>query len=184
MRLSATFLLCVGLMCVPLQAQFKPIGSTKPLLENSVAKIVTAIEDEIYDYKQEQSFFNIGSTGAIGVPTKVSLFIEKSVSDRNIGWVLYKDMPHGEVLRRFIIQYDGLVVLFGDPELDFPAQQPDTKTVYLEDEAVCRFKSTALKTVLTVDPNVSSQRIAEAESRQMQRVHYSFRLDQSGKDKK
>lgn len=143
-----------------------------------------AIEDEIYDYKQEKSFVNIGSTGAIGVPTQVSLYIGKSISDQNVGWVLYKDMPHGEVLRRFIIQDDGLVVLYGDPELDFPAQQPDTKTVYLNDEDVCRFISTALKTTFTVDPNVSSQRIADAENRQVRRVHFSFRLNQSDQEKK
>ena len=183
MKLSNMFLLGMGLLCLPVQAQFHPIGSSKPLPESVVPKIVTAVEDEIYDYKQEQSFTNIGSTGAIGVPTKVSLYIEKSISDRNVGWVLYKDMPHGEVLRRFIIRDDGLVVLYGDPELDFPAQQPDTKAVYLPEEDICRFIASALKTTFTVDPNVSKQRITEAEHRQLLRVKYSYRLDQAQKRK-
>jgi hypothetical protein len=184
MKLSSMFLLGVGLMCLPVQAQFHPIGSTKPLPESAVPNIVMAVEDEIYDYKQEKSFVNIGSTGAIGVATQVPIYIAKSISDRNIGWVLYKDMPHGEVLRRFIIQDDGLVVLYGDPELDFPAQQPDTKAVYLDDEDICQFIGTAMKKTFTVDPNVSNQRIADAEKRQMRRVHYSFRLDQSDPQKK
>jgi|GEM_PF-7113478 hypothetical protein len=98
MKLSSMFLLGVGLLCLPVQAQFHPIGSTKPLPESAVPNIVLAVEDEIYDYKQEKSFVNIGSTGAIGVATQVPIYIAKSISDRNIGWVLYKDMPHGEVL--------------------------------------------------------------------------------------
>jgi len=183
MKFSMTFLLCIGSLSLPLQAQFHPIGSNKPLPDSVVPNVIMAVEDEIYDYKQEQSFTNIGSTGAIGVPTKVSLYIEKSISDRNVGWVLYKDMPHGEVLRRFIIRDDGLVVLYGDPEIDFPAQQPDTRTLYLDDDDVCRFKSQALKTFFTVDPNVLKTRVEEAEHRQRQRVHYSFRIDRARKKK-
>lgn len=76
------------------------------------------------------------------------------------------------------------MVLYGDPELDFPAQQPDTKAVYLDDEDICGFISSAMKATFTVDPNVSSQRIAGAEKRQMRRVHYSSRLDQSDSQKK
>ena len=184
MRPLCTLMICMALFCVSVRAQFHSIGTSKPLPKASVPNIVMAIEDEIYDYKQENSFVNIGSTGAIGVPTKIPLYIQKSVSDRSVGWVLYKDMPHGEVLRRFIIRDDGLVVLYGDPGLDFPAQQPDTKTIYLDDDDVCRFKINALRTTFTVDPDVSSQRITEAEAGQMRRVHYSFRLDQSGNDKK
>jgi len=170
-------LLCTALMSVPSHAQFHPIGSTKPLPESAVPNIVMAVEDEIYDYNQQQSFTNIGSAGAIGIPTKVPLYIAKSISDRNIGWVLYKNMPHGEVLLRFIIQDDGLVVLYGDPEIDFPAQQPDTKTIYLDDDDVCRFKSQSSKTFFVVDPKVDEKRVEEAEHRQLQRVHYSFRMD-------
>lgn len=182
MKPPKTLFLCIALLSLPVEAQFHPIGSTKPLPDSAVPNIITAVEDEIYDYKQEQSFTNIGSTGAIGVPTKVTLFIEKSISDRNVGWILYKDMPHGEVLRRFIIHDDGLVVLYGDPEIDFPAQQPDIKTLYLDDD-VCRFKAQALKTTFTVDPNVPKTRVEEAEHRQLQRVHYSFRIDHARKRK-
>jgi hypothetical protein len=183
MKSLVILLLCIGSLSLCSQAQFHSIGSSKPLPDSVVPNIIMAVEDEIYDYKQEESFTNIGSTGAIAVPTQVSLFIEKSVSDRNVGWILYKDMPHGEILRRFIIRDDGLVVLFGDPEIGFPAQQPDTKTVYLPEEDICSFISSALKTTFTVDPNVSKQRIAEAEHRQMLRVRYSYRLDHGQKRK-
>ena len=54
MKLSSMFLLGVGLMCLPVQAQFHPIGSTKPLPESAVPNIVMAVEDEMYDYKQEK----------------------------------------------------------------------------------------------------------------------------------
>lgn len=159
------------------RAQFSPIGIQKPLPGASVPQIVQAIEDEIYDYKQEGSFTNIGSTGAINGPTEVAAFISKSVSDRNIGWVLYKDMPYGEVLRRFTIREDGIVVLYGDPELHFPAQQPDTNVLYLPEEDVCKFVSGALKVSFSVNPNVSHERILEAEKRQLNRVKYSYRQD-------
>jgi hypothetical protein len=183
MMLGIAILLLAASPCGTANAQFPAVGTTKPLPSASVPKIVQAIEDEIYDYKQENSFTNIGSTGAINGPTKVAVFISKTVSDRNVGWVLYKDMPHGEVLRRFLIRSDGLVVLYGDPGLDFPAQQPDTKTIYLPEEDVCHFIASALKAVFTVDPDVSKQRIAEAEQRQLLRVKYSYRLNQFRKQK-
>lgn len=173
-RIAFWVLICMSPVS---RAQFAPVGTEKPLPSSSVPQIVQAIEDEIYDYKQEGSFTNIGSTGAINVPTEVAVFISKSVSDRNIGWVLYKDMPYGEVLRRFVIHENGLVVLYGDPELHFPAQQPDTSTLYLAEEDVCKFVSGALKASFSVNPKVSHERILDAEKRQLQRVKYSYRQD-------
>lgn len=177
MEYSTIALFILFSMSSACRAQFSPVGSDKPLPSASVPQIVQAIEDEVYDYKQEGSFTNIGSTGAISGPTEVAVFISKSVSDRNIGWVLYKDMPYGEVLRRFTIREDGVVVLYGDPELHFPAQQPDTNTLYLPEENVCKFVSGALKVSFSVNPNVSHERILEAEKRQLNRVKYSYRQD-------
>jgi hypothetical protein len=177
MKHARIILLLLFSMCSISRAQFATVGTEKSLPSKSVPLIVQAIEDEIYDYEQEGSFTNIGSTGAINGPTEVAAFISKSVSDRNIGWVLYKDMPYGEVFRRFVIRDDGLVVLYGDPELHFPAQQPDTNTLYLPEEDVCKFVGGALKASFSVNPNVSHERILEAEKRQLQRVKYSYRQD-------
>jgi hypothetical protein len=53
MKFSMRLLLCIGSLSLPLQAQFHPIGSSKPLPDSVAPNVIMAVEDEIYDYKQE-----------------------------------------------------------------------------------------------------------------------------------
>lgn len=147
-------------------------GSTKPT-EQNIAAIVQAVEDEIYDYSYEKAFVNIGSTGAIDSPTEVPIFISSELYDDGHGVVIYKFLPFGEVERRFAIRPDGLVVLWGKPLNRFPATQPDTNTLYLQDDDICAFKQKAIKAMFTVDPNVSLARRTDGAKRQKIRVGYS-----------
>jgi hypothetical protein len=144
----------------------------KPTDQN-IAAIMQAVEDEIYDYGYEEDFTNIGSTGAIGSPTQVPIFISPVLYNESHGVVIYKYMPFGEVQRRFEIRPDGLAVLFGKPENHFPATQPDTNTLYLNDDDVCSFKQKAIRASFTIDPSVALSRRKEGAKRQLLRVNYS-----------
>jgi hypothetical protein len=142
-----------------------------------VAAIVQAVEDEIYDWGYENGYTGIGNTGAITSPTDVAIFITPDLDDEDSGSVVYKFMPFGEVLRRFGFRPDGLAVLWGNPWNEFPASQPDTKTIYLDDDDICAFKQRALRATFTVDPDVSRARREEAARRQVIRLGSSQLLE-------
>jgi hypothetical protein len=67
--------------------------------------VAQAIEDEIYDRGYEGDYFPIG--GAVG----------EAVSNTRT------------VVPMYVVHRNGAVVLDGDPELGFPATQPNRKTV-------------------------------------------------------
>src|SRR5208283_2233558 len=52
----------------------------------------------------------------------------------------YKLAPYGEVIRSFYINGDGTATLEGDPEIGFPATQPNMLTIYMDDEKVCHLR--------------------------------------------
>lgn len=153
-----------------------PVGNSKPTEEN-VAAVVQAVEDEIYDYGYEKDYVNIGTTGAITSPTEVRIFISPELYDDGHGLVIYRFMPFGEVERRFAFRPDGLAVLWGKPLNHFPATQPDTNTLYLDDDSVCAFKQRAIRASFAVDPNVPRARREEAGKRQKVRVGFSQFLE-------
>lgn len=91
----------------------------------------------------------------IELPTAVPVFISKLSVGEKEGAVIYRLMPFGEVLRGVRLRGDGLAVLGGSPGRGFPGTPADTKTVYLDDDFVCKFKSKALRATFVVDPRVS-----------------------------
>jgi hypothetical protein len=167
--------IAVLLLC--LSSSQTAIGNHSKPTERDVAAIVQAVEDEIYDWRYEKDFTNIGTTGAISSPTDVSIFISPELDEDGGGSVIYRLMPFGEVLRRFAFRPDGIAVLWGNPWNGFPATHPDTKTVYLHDDDICAFKQRAIRAYFTVDPGVSRTRREEAARRQIVRVGHSQFLD-------
>jgi hypothetical protein len=160
--------MCAG--AAPALTETKAAGGG--VSDQVVPAIAQAIEDEIYDYGYEKKYVNIGTTGAIDSPTDVAVYIVWDQSQER-GGVVYKFMPFGEVQRRVALRADGLAVLSGKPHNGFPATQPDTNTLYLQDEQVCEFKQRARRAVFTVDPDVSKVRRESAARRQQLRVGYS-----------
>jgi hypothetical protein len=144
--------------------------------ERDVAAIVQAVEDEIYDWGYENDFTGVGNTGAITSPTDITVFVFPDVEDGR-GGVLYKFMPFGEVVRQFDLRPDGMVVLEGNPLNGFPASQPDTRTIYIDDDFVCQYKQKAIRATFTVDPDVPRARRDEAARRQIIRVGSSQFLE-------
>lgn len=175
MKAIAVFFLCLSSYQAALAQHSRP---TDP----QIAAVVQAVEDEIYDWSYEKDYTNIGTTGAIGSPTDVPIFITPELDDGH-GEVIYRFMPFGEVLRQFAFRPDGLAVLWGNPWNGFPASQPDTKTIYLHDDDICTFKQRAIRATFTVDPDVTRTRREEAAKRQTIRVGDSQFLETHHKAK-
>ncbi|SRR5579871_1210556 len=148
-------------------------GATKIKLTQSETKaLVQAVQDEIYDREYQGYFFPEG--GPIGEiisesRTRVPLYVDPVVEDGE-GEAIYKLMPYGEVVRLFHVHNDGTIVLDGDPDLGFPASQPNRKTVYLEDRDVSRMKHDWVKSSFEIDLSPTPETIQDAIRRQKERT--------------
>lgn len=151
----------------------------KRSLSDSEAKaVIQAVEDEIYDYGYQKHFYQMGenlSKPSNTPRTRIWIYIEPEVDlTEHAGRVIYKLMPYGEVLRDFTIRKDGLVVLDGNPQNGFPqTQESSTKTVYMDDEEVCRMKHDWLKRFFVVDDSPTKEVVQEAVRRQKLRTGFS-----------
>ncbi len=168
-----TPVLLVALLLLIASSAASGQGATKTRLTQSEAKaLVQAVQDEIYDYEYEGHFFPEGGPvghAVSGSKTRVSLYINPFVEDGE-GQAIYKLMPYGEVLRLFHVHDDGTIVLDGDPEVGFPATQPNRKTVYLKDSEVGRMKRYWMKSFFEVDLSPSAETVQDAVRRQKQRT--------------
>jgi hypothetical protein len=170
MRTSALLLVSLLLITsLPSSAQ----GTTKIRLTQSETKaLVQAVQDEIYDHEYQGHFFPEG--GPVGdiiseSRTRVPLYVDPVLEDGE-GEAIYKLMPYGEVLRLFHVHDDGTIVLDGDPELGFPASQPNRKTVYIKDGDVDRMKHDWVKSSFEIDLSPSPDTIQDVVRRQKQRT--------------
>ena len=165
-------------------------STTKTKLTRSETRaLAQAIQDEIYDYEYQGHYFPQG--GAVGDAvsdsrTRVPAYVDPLLDDGE-GRVIYKLMPFGEVLRLFHVHDDGTIVLDGDPEIGFPATQPNRKTVYLKDAEVARMKRDWLKSSFDVDLSPSSEAVQDVVRRQKQRNDgfsaWEFARSKGGKPK-
>jgi hypothetical protein len=148
-------------------------GTTKSRLTQSETKaLVQAVQDEIYDREYQGYFFPEG--GPVGdvisvSQTRVPLYVHR-VLERGEGEAIYKLMPYGEVVRLFHVHDDGIIVLDGDPELGFPASQPNRKTVYLKDDDLARMKHEWVRSSFEIVLLPSPQTIQGVVRRQKQRT--------------
>jgi hypothetical protein len=148
-------------------------GATKIRLTQSETKaLVLAVQDEIYDREYQGYFFPEG--GPVGdviseSRTRVPLYVDPVVEDGE-GQAIYKLMPYGEVLRLFHLHNDGTIVLDGDPELGFPASQPNRNTVYLKDGDLGRMKRDWMKSSFEINLWPSPETIQDVVRRQKQRT--------------
>jgi hypothetical protein len=167
----------VAVSCPVLFGQSPQRSSETKSIDQYIPAVVQAVEDEIYDYNDENKYFLIDDQGAGDTkPAKISIYISKEISNDGDGVAIYKLMPYGEVYRLFVVQKDGLVVLLGDPEKRFPPTGGSVLTVYMTDDKVCSFiQQRATKSYFTVDPSVSKTRLNEAVQRQLKRVGFSYR---------
>jgi hypothetical protein len=138
-----------------------------------------AIVDEIYDYDRASQFAYIGIPVKNGSVVRLIVYFSRITGET--GQVIYKYMPFGEVIRRFALRADGTAELFGDSSLrfPFPATQPDTRTVYMDDNALCHMKNTWQKAAVDVTLKPDESTLMAAAKRQQTRTGFSFQLDRN-----
>jgi hypothetical protein len=148
----------------------------RSLTDVEVKAIKQAVEDEIYDYGQQGGFYQLGENlGAsehwIGqLPIYVNPVYD---THENIGQIVYKLMPYGEVFRVFSLLKNGQVELDGDPHNKFPLSQPSHLTVFMDDAEICRIKRTWIKGSFIVDVSPTLAMVQEASRRQKVRTGFS-----------
>ena len=172
MRRAAQTVLVIAFLSTVSSAQ---IDKEKSLSEPQVQAVIQAIEDEIYDYSYQGKFADIGESVAAHDSTRVPAYFKPAL-EAGEGWVIYKLAPYGEVIRSFYINGDGTATLEGDPEIGFPATQPNMLTIYMDDEKVCHLRGAWSKNYFEVMFHPSAERIHEAGERQKKRVGFSALL--------
>ena len=147
--------------------------------------ITQAIEDEIYDFGyQGWGFGYVGKTmGPNEQEIRVYIEPKRKTYLRGggdpVGYVIYKYMPFGEVLRMFWFTKDGLAVLGGNPELKFTPEHASYLTVYMDDDELIQDKENWLRASFIVRLHPTEELLREAAQRQIKRIGYSVRLDPS-----
>jgi len=160
---------------VPMLPQAKP--QKRPISHREVEAVIQAVEDEIYDYGYQKHFYHIGENiGTASAPrARIRIYIDPEINTAGqIGQIIYKLMPYGEVFRDYAILNNGLVVLEGDPQNGFPqTQESSTKTLYMDDDDILRMKHDWLRRFFTVDDSPAPSRIQQAAERQKERTGFS-----------
>jgi len=128
-----------------------------------------AIVDEIYAHHLEGYVADVGKQQS-GSVYELNAYFKPTLNSNNAGWVVYKLMPYGQVLRMFTLRSDGVAVLYGKLRDRFPPTQPSYLTVYMDDDELFRFETNALKAHLDVSLKPSAKRVAQALARQKGRT--------------
>lgn len=136
--------------------------------------VVQAIEDEIYDWGCQSHVEFVGK-GVAHEKYELPVYINPQIKDGR-GEAIYKFMPIGEIYRSFSIGKSGTAYLWDDPWLGFGPERPSYNTLYMDEADLCRFKSTWLKTMFTIQFIPGERRIQEAIERQKKRLGENYRV--------
>jgi len=142
--------------------------NARPLSAADRNAVMQAIVDEIYANSLQGYGFDVGKQTSASA-YQLEAYFKPTLKKDNAGWVIYKLMPYGEVLRMFTIRRDGMAVLFGKLRDRFPPTQPSYLTVYMDDDELCQMKREWGKGHFTVELKPSADRVAEARARERKR---------------
>jgi hypothetical protein len=136
--------------------------------------IISAIEDEVYDYRLQEKFRDVGKplgTDKFQIPVYVLPGPKGKGHDY---YLIYRLMPYGELYRLVSVREDGsLAGLLRNPKLGFPPDASATPTLYYDDDEICNDKHKAAKFFFVVDLGPPKERIREAVERQKKRYGFS-----------
>ena len=153
-------------------------GNAYPLTPTEISAVVQAVEDEIYVEGSYTDYYQVAEN--IGTPrhwkSRVHIYINPEYGGEfegndGVGEAIYKFMPYGEIIRLFRLS-NGHVQLIGDPENAFPITQPSHRTIFYDDEAICKLKEKWVKRFFVVDISPSQEMVQEAQRRQKARMGY------------
>jgi hypothetical protein len=150
--------------------------SRREIESSDASAVVQAIQDEIYDYGYQKEFWGFETAGPRGPEAQFNVYIKQELTPTKGGLegvVIYKYPPFGEVIRPFIVAPDGTAYLVGKPSNGFSWTQPNTKTIYMDDDDIARDKRDWRKVKFELDLSPSNARIKTAVERQKKRVGFS-----------
>lgn len=152
----------------PLDTNTQANGVQKltPVEEKAVTR---AIVDEIYVHHLQGYVADVGKQQSASI-YELNAYFKPTLNSNKVGWVVYKLMPYGQVLRMFTLRRDGVAVLYGKLRDRFPPTQPSYLTVYMDDGELCRFETNALKANFNVSLRPSAERVGQAVARQKERT--------------
>lgn len=144
------------------------LADAQPLSQADKDAVVQAVIDEIYVNNLQPYVIDVGKELSRS-EYQLNIYFKPNLNKDNVGWVIYKLMPYGQVYRLFSVRSDGLAVLYGKLRDHFPPTQPSYLTVYMDDEELCQIEREWQKGYFTVQLKPSAGRIADAQSRQKKR---------------
>jgi hypothetical protein len=166
----AAWLLILSLIPVYASSQSTQVS------KNQAQAIVQAIEDEIYFHKYEGEFLELQTEDDRAC---LPVYVKPDLREGGVGKVIYKLMPHGEIIRVFQIWIDGLVLLARDPEKGFAPTRQSMQTLYLDDETLVEMKHGWQRHDYTVLFWPPPERVQQAVERQGKR-HAAWEDNQVG----
>jgi hypothetical protein len=142
--------------------------SARPLSQAGEKAVVQAILDEMYVNNLQPYVIDVGKELSRS-EYQLNIYFKPDLNKDNMGWVIYKLMPYGQVYRMFSIRSNGIAILYGKLRDHFPPTQPSYLTVYMDDDELCHVEQDWQKGHFTVQLKPSPDRIAEARARQQKR---------------
>ena len=174
-RATLILVLTAALWAQPAASQDKLQGphlQPQTLSRKQVAAVILAVEDEVYDYSEEEAF-RVATSDSTVKATTLALYINPHLTSDGLGEVIYKYLPFGEVIRDFHIRPDGLAVLGGNPRVRFPVTQPSHLTQFMDRRELRQDKSSWLHGEFTIQLHPPKELVAQATERQLKRVGFS-----------
>lgn len=163
-----------------------PADQGIPLTEGQRLAVVQAIQDEMYDEGCQGWVPDLADQEKDNNIYQMHVYIPHELgpqgsqagskeSNYNTGWLIYKLMPIGEVYREFWFRDDGLAVLGGHPQWDFPPTEPSYLTVYMGDDQLTEYKHDWTRTSFSLELDPAVERLREAAARQKVRRDGDYR---------
>jgi len=137
--------------------------------EAQITALTSAIVDEIYVYDLAKEYGDIGVNESNDIQ-KVTIFIMPKTSNNAIR-VIYPLMPLGEIIRMFFLS-GRLAIPHLEPDSNFPATQPSFRTVYMDNDELCRLKQTWIRRTVSIKLAPTKADIDAARKRHLERTGF------------
>ena len=150
------------------RAEFWHVACTATYRANREA-VIQAIEDEIYDWGCQNDEVDFLGSRIGPQEYRLRVYINPQFQDGR-GEVIYKFMPFGEIYRSFWIGSSGLAYLDDTPRQAFGPERPAYKTVFMDDDELCKDKQHWIRAAFIIEEHPAKDRLRQARERQHRRL--------------